>query len=144
MWCAHEKPSFYLFSDVIFFSCVFFFQIRFKNKVRFSSRFALALENHPRFFRSHFSFAILLRSHFLCTLQYLFASHSFSRAHSLALSVSRLVTHPIPFYIHLVCVFCVSRTLIPPMSTHATSEYILHFPCWLSMLLVAAHIQKLC
>lgn len=47
MWCAHEKPSFYLFSDVIFFyfvcvcccccwcCCFFVFRIRFKNKVPF-------------------------------------------------------------------------------------------------------------
>lgn len=86
MWCAHEKPSFYLFSDVIFFyfvcvcccccwcCCFFVFRIRFKNKVRFSS-FRVSLRKSPSVcvwcFFSFFYSAIWV-SHFLLPLPSIF------------------------------------------------------------------------
>lgn len=101
MWCAHENPRFYLFSDVIFFLCVFFlFLVEFVLKIRFVfHRFALALENHPR---------LLLCFFFLC--------RSEPRIFSLPVSFAW------PFHISGRKKMCVSRTLMPPMSTHATSR----------------------
>lgn len=72
--CA-RKPSFYLFSDVIFFffyTCmqamaiadvlvIFFARSEFALKIRFVfHRFALALENHPQFFFCYLSLAFSL------------------------------------------------------------------------------------
>lgn len=106
MWCAHENPRFYLFSDVIFFLCVFFSLsrwIRFKNKVRFSS-FRASLRKSPSVLFFHF------------------------QPHIFSLPVSCW-----PFQIggerEYVNVLCVSHTLMPPMSTHATSRIYFYFPC---------------
>lgn len=69
MWCAHENPRFYLFSDVIFFSYVCFFLpfsrwIRFKNKVRFSS-FRASLRKSPSVVAVFFFSVPFRASHFL-------------------------------------------------------------------------------
>lgn len=98
---------------------VVFLYFEFVLKIRFVfHRFALALENHPRCVYDVFSLSFTL----------LFESRIFSCLCRVSLVHS---TGP-----GVSCVFCVSLgsralTSLPPMSTHATSKYILLFLVWI-------------
>lgn len=101
---VRTKNPHFIYFLMLFSSRMFFSRIRFKNKDRFSSRFALALENHPQlFFGCCFCCVPSLcytRSHFLFdTFQYL-----------LTHTIDTLTHHRSPsFYIFRVCVCFVCR-----------------------------------
>lgn len=104
---VRTKTLVFIYFLMLFSSCVCFFSlsrwIRFKNKVRFSS-FRASLRKSPSVLFFHFE------------------------PHIFSLPVSCW-----PFQIggerEYVNVLCVSHTLMPPMSTHATSRIYFYFPC---------------